>query len=355
MVARLKPAFNRFLTARVSFLKQGQVMIAFMNINPIPMLTVLMSVYNAERTLSAALQSILAQEGIAFEFLVIDDGSSDNTPHILQEAAAQDSRLRILRNPKNIGLTRSLQHGLTAAQGQLIARQDADDISLPGRLADGVAYLQAHPNAVLVTSEIETIDEDGNLNGHIRRAAMPHVTQWRLLFYNEIGAHGAVIFRRDAALGVGGYDESRRYSQDYHLWLRLATHGDLIILPHTRYHLRRHADSISSQHATEQEHLSLLDSQAALRTLTGCDYPLDIIAKVRAFWLEPFPSPNDAPDIAGVLSEAYGAFAPKLNPCQAVDIRRVIAEQWGRWANSVSGRANPITKARLMWAGKGWY
>src|ERR1043166_4865427 len=111
----------------------------------VPAVTVLMSVYNDEKYVREAIDSILAQSFRDFELLVIDDGSTDRTPAIL--ASYDDRRLRVLRNNENIGLTRSLNAGIGAARGPLIARQDADDISYPQRLARQGGVMKRHPPA----------------------------------------------------------------------------------------------------------------------------------------------------------------------------------------------------------------
>ena len=109
-----------------------------------------MSVYNGERYLRPAVESILNQSYPDFEFIVIDDGSADNSRNILAEYAVQDSRLRIIPNETNLGLTRSLNKAIGLAHGRYLGRQDADDISLPQRLERQVAFLNAHPEVGLV-------------------------------------------------------------------------------------------------------------------------------------------------------------------------------------------------------------
>jgi len=120
-----------------------------------PAVTVLMGVYNGELFVRDAIDSILAQSYRDFELLVVDDGSTDTTPAIL--ASYDDSRLRVLRNEENIGLTRSLNRGLRAARGGLIARQDADDLSLPNRLARQVTFLESHPDVVLLGTQFVSL------------------------------------------------------------------------------------------------------------------------------------------------------------------------------------------------------
>jgi glycosyltransferase involved in cell wall biosynthesis len=107
-------------------------------------ITVLMSVFNGERFLRGAIESILSQTYKDFEFLIIDDGSTDASTNII--ASYRDSRIRSLRSERNLGLAASLNQGLASSTGQYVARMDADDISLPNRLARQVGFMQTHPH-----------------------------------------------------------------------------------------------------------------------------------------------------------------------------------------------------------------
>ena len=182
-----------------------------------PEITVLMSACNAERFLKNAVHSILAQSYSNFEFIIIDDGSSDNTWNML--TGLKDSRIKLVRNRENKGLTRSLNEGLKLARGTYIARMDADDISLPRRLEQQKIFLDKHPATAMVGCWIEVIDENGQKTKRFNFPIVPYLLRWRLLFTN-IFAHSAVMFRKDAALDIGGYSEKMRYAQDYDLWSR---------------------------------------------------------------------------------------------------------------------------------------
>ena len=118
---------------------------------PSPRVTVLMAVYNGERFLAEAVASILDQTFRDFEFLIVNDGSTDRSREIILSFG--DPRIRLVDNPENIGLTRSLNRGLELAKGGLIARQDADDISLPERLEREIGFLDGNPKAAIVGSQ----------------------------------------------------------------------------------------------------------------------------------------------------------------------------------------------------------
>jgi glycosyltransferase involved in cell wall biosynthesis len=198
-----------------------------------------MGVYNAEEYLEAAVDSILEQTFDDFEFLIVDDASTDESAEIL--AAYDDSRIRILRNEENEGLTWSLNRALDAARGTYIARQDADDLSDPDRLRRQIEYMDSHPGVAVLGTGAEIIDEDGDrLN---RRCVLARPTLTDLHKKNHI-IHGSILARRAALEDVGGYDELFRYSQDYDLWLRIAEDYEIRNLPEPLYALRVHDESI---------------------------------------------------------------------------------------------------------------
>ncbi|MEM9162576.1 MAG: glycosyltransferase [Cyanobacteria bacterium P01_F01_bin.4] len=187
-----------------------------------PKVTVLMSVYNGEHYLRASIDSILFQSFKDFEFLIINDGSADSTLEIIN--TYDDSRIRLINNECNLGLTKSLNKGLKLARGKLIARQDGDDISEPDRLAKQVSFLEAHPKVALVGSWYKNIDPQGNLIGAYELPCESAQNRWEMLFCNPF-IHSAVMFRkRPVACWIGSYlyDEAFVYAQDYALWGRIA-------------------------------------------------------------------------------------------------------------------------------------
>ena len=147
-----------------------------------PIVTVLMSVYNGERYLNEAIDSILAQTFTDFEFLIIDDASTDSTPKILH--SYDDPRIRIVTNEENLGLTKSLNKGLALAQGEYIARMDADDISLPERLMMQLNFLIDNKTVPLVGSGAIMIDEDGKSIGKMNLPILAEDNYTHLQFIN---------------------------------------------------------------------------------------------------------------------------------------------------------------------------
>ena len=128
-----------------------------------PKVSVIMSVYNGEKYLKEAINSILNQTFKDYEFIIVNDASTDKSIKILEEYAKKDNRIGLIHNEKNIGLTRSLNKAIKSANGAYIARQDADDISLPPRLEEEVNFLDKHPTVGLVGSYAWMIDEKGKI------------------------------------------------------------------------------------------------------------------------------------------------------------------------------------------------
>jgi len=190
-----------------------------------PLVSVLMSVYNGAAYLQQSIESILAQSLGDFEFIIIDDGSSDGSNEIIEAAASRDARVMAFSNPGNLGLSRSLNRGLALARGRYIARQDADDVSAPERLAEQVALLVADPSLVLIGSAYWVVDIDGVLLRMEQPPLQDAFIRWRMLFHSAF-AHPTVMFRADLlACHPLQYDETLRYAQDYDLWSRFAHYG----------------------------------------------------------------------------------------------------------------------------------
>jgi glycosyltransferase involved in cell wall biosynthesis len=195
---------------------------------PAPRVTVLIGSYNNARTLDRAIDAILAQTVRELELIVIDDGSSDDTPRVIERAMGRDGRVRALPMGRNVGISRSLNEGLRAARAPVVAVQDADDYSAPERLERQLAVLDAEPDVAVVGTRMHEVDEAG-------RRLVPRTTFAAgdvgrvLLRFNPI-PNTSAAFRRDAALEVGGYDPRYRYAMEYDLWLRLAERWRVVAL-----------------------------------------------------------------------------------------------------------------------------
>ena len=214
-----------------------------------PLVTVLMSDYNDGRFLPQAVESILAQSLDDFEFLVIDDGSTDSSADYL--AGLTDRRVRVIRNESNLGLTRSLNRGLDEAKGTFVARMDADDVAMPHRLARQVEFLRTHGSVGIVGCSHTLIDEAGNVVVHAPAVEDDPGIRRKCLLGNPF-VHPAVVLRRDVLDAHRlRYDERFRTAQDYELWSRVltVTRGANLAEPLLKYRLR---SGISRIHKAEQ-------------------------------------------------------------------------------------------------------
>lgn len=181
-----------------------------------PKITVLMPVYNAERFLRKAVESILQQTFRNFEFIIIDDGSTDNSVEII--SSYEDARIRFYRNERNVGITETLNNGIGLAQCDLIARMDADDVSYPDRLQKQFNYMQLHPDCALLSTWARVISEDGKFARLERYRS-------EFYYYNLTFEcwmyHPTIMFRKSCVEAVGMY--SKTYSEDYDLFWKLST------------------------------------------------------------------------------------------------------------------------------------
>lgn len=227
-----------------------------------PQISVLMPVYNCERYLKAAIDSILSQTFPDFEFLILDDGSTDGSVQILQDYAAQDKRIRF-KAQDNSGIAKTLNRLVAMAQGEFLARMDADDIALPERFARQVEFLQQHPEVVCVGGAIDWIDEKGHLLGHCEMPTEDAELQRLLLGGISLLHHPTATMRRTAILQVGGYNETMIASSDLDLWLRLGEIGQLANLPDTVLQYRLHRQSITQAKQDQQAKDALAACQRA--------------------------------------------------------------------------------------------
>ncbi len=238
------------------------------------MLSVVMGVYNSANTLAVTLDSILSQTYGDFECIVVDDGSTDDTPRILAGYASRDPRLRIIAQP-NAGLTRALIAGCAAARGTYIARHDAGDLSDPRRFAMQIRALDTDAELAFVSCWTQYAGPDLEPL-YTARGAGPAVKPIRIVdLGREHGVtdgpthHGSVIFRRDAYERAGGYRPQFYYGQDGDLWYRLAAEGTFQIVPEVLYTARVTPDAISTSSRASQERAAKLSRLALLARSRG--------------------------------------------------------------------------------------
>jgi glycosyltransferase involved in cell wall biosynthesis len=213
-----------------------------------------MPVFQAERYLAQAVESILAQTYADFELLVFDDGSRDRSRSILRELAAADARVRVFEEA-HAGYVTWLNRGLELARGEFFARMDADDVALPERFERQVRFLDAHPDVVALGTLALYIDADGD----------PIAPTEKPLDHDEIdrrqiapGCQGSLIthptamLRRGSAIAAGGYRTEATLVDDLDLFLRMAERGRLANLPEVLLHYRIHPGSLGVARRAQQ-------------------------------------------------------------------------------------------------------
>jgi glycosyltransferase involved in cell wall biosynthesis len=251
-----------------------------------PDISVVMGVHNGASHLAQTLDSIIAQQDVDLELIVVDDGSTDGTPTLLDQFARKHSRIRVIRQEHG-GLTRALIAGCNAAKGTLIARHDAGDASKPTRLARQKRLFGANTDVALVSCWTEYIGPEGEPMYVHKGSGRANEPMEMLSPSGEVldgpGSHGSVMFRADAYRRAGGYRAEFYFGQDWDLWYRLATIGKFQMVPEPLYILRVTPENISSQNREEQQALAALSKEAAVRRATGGDDAeiLQRAAKVR--------------------------------------------------------------------------
>ena len=212
-----------------------------------PMISVVMPVYNGEPYLREAIESILNQTYSDFEFIIINDGSTDNSWHVIKEYAEKDPRI-VPITQENIGLTKSLNNGIQMAKGKYIARQDADDISLCNRLQTQIPWSE-DKGFDLCCSRTWLMKE-----GRVSPRIGYYLPKPLVLCINNPFVHGTYLLRKEAMVDIGGYDESFVYGQDYRLATQLYAKGKRVkYLRECLYKTRKTKSSIGQMKRKEQK------------------------------------------------------------------------------------------------------
>jgi glycosyltransferase involved in cell wall biosynthesis len=239
-----------------------------------PEVSAVMSVYNGASTLVATLDSILSQDGVELEFIIVNDGSTDGTHEILDGYARRDPRIRVIHQ-ENSGLTRALICGCAAASGEFIARQDAGDISLPERLQRQAALLREWKDCAFVSCWADVVGPKGEFLHPSRGTGVAREPTYILSPQLEWGLtdgpthHSSVMFRSKHYALCGGYRPEFYFGQDWDLWYRLAAVGKFCTIQKTLCVCRIATNSISGRHKRRQEQFAQLSKKAMLLRQRG--------------------------------------------------------------------------------------
>jgi hypothetical protein len=328
-----------------------------------PNISVVMSVYNGEAFLSEAVESILGQTLREFEFLIIDDGSTDRTAKILAHYAGQEGRIRVLSH-ENKGRAASLNEGIRLATGDYIARMDADDIAMPYRLEEQVDFMEQHPEVGVLGGAVDMI----NTTGHAIKTASPPQDDAEIrsfmLCYNPM-FHPTVVMRKELTIAAGGYRKALLDADDFDLWLRMSERSRLANLCKPLLKYRVHCDQVSVRNLEHQTLCVLAARTAAQLRSRGSPDPLSDVADVTPQLLDTLGVKSE--EIQKALLDAYGYWIEILGltdpeaalrvfdgllrlPCAEIFDRSMLADAWLK-AASLQYRQGRTGKA-LVFAGR---
>lgn len=239
-------------------------------------ISVLMPVWNGYRDgddtfLRLAIESILTQTFSDFEFVIVDDGSRDNTPALLEKFKSRDSRIKVITLPENTGIVNALNVGLDQCQCEYVARQDADDISVSTRFEVEKRFLDDRPSTAMCGSGMYVINSEGKLIMEINDRPCSYPLIREALKTCCVFVHGSVMYRKAAVVSVGKYSSDPRYrhAEDYELWIRLAKDYVVENIPNkTLYYHREHQSKIGNVYKGQQEAASRAIMELAKCVLT---------------------------------------------------------------------------------------
>jgi len=221
-----------------------------------PTVSVVMPVYNSDKFLPLAIESIINQTFTNFEFIIIDDGSTDLSLKIIKKYSLRDGRIKLRKNITNLGICKTLNYGLSVASGDYIARMDADDWSYPDRLKEQFLFMRKHPQVVICGGAIDVCDENLALKNQRYYPTSDKKVRGKILRINPF-AHPATMYKRRAAIDVGGYNEKLSGAEDYDFYFRLGKSGKFANLSQVLLKLRTHPDSISGSTIDRQARVNL--------------------------------------------------------------------------------------------------
>jgi hypothetical protein len=263
-----------------------------------------MTVRNGEPYLHDAVSSILNQTHENFRFLILDNASTDNSRQVIR--AFRDPRIDLVELPEDIGQTAALKRGLQMINTPWVARMDADDVSSPQRLELQMAYLECHPEVVLLGTGLRWIDSEGQFLRDSRLPVADVDIRW-LHYVGDSGlGHSSVVFSSTAVKQAGGYPIQYRYAQDYALWCRLVNFGRVANLPQPLVYIRQHGSNATDSGLAEQETRAILKQH--LYTLFPGESDATLAAVARAVRSDFPPRPSSRiVDCLSALPERFMA------------------------------------------------
>lgn len=266
-----------------------------------PKISVVMPVYNGEKYLREAIDSILNQTFTDFEFIIINDASKDRTEEIIMSYA--DDRIVYLKNEQNLGVAGTLNRGLEVAKGEYIARIDADDIAVPERFSKQVKYMDKHSNVGVLGSDIiifgEGLEDREYTFSHKKEDAKAG------LFFKSSIAHPTVMLRcsilKDNSLK---YTEKYNGFEDFALWWNIAKYGDIVVIPECLVKYRQHSGQVTKKHKSYYDgpYREFFDERISVFGLEGKKSAEDLLYRFCTSAFEEF-SEEELNEIVGYFGE----------------------------------------------------
>ena len=296
-----------------------------------------MSCFNSDTWLAEAIESVLCQSFDDFEFVIVDDGSTDKSKDIIAKYAKVDERILTIPK-KNSGLADSLNVGLQQARGEWIARIDSDDLCEPERFADQLAFVDQHPKTALLGSGTTIMDAQGSQEHVYLYPTRHRVLVRHLLLSQSFFPHSSALYRRDLAIEIRGYRSFFVRSQDFDLWLRLSMIGKMAALRKPLVKIRRHDGQISNDQSGFRQYLY---SRAALVSyyskLCGIQDPVEDCPVELTEWLAKTVSDNQMFDtfrgsdrIKRILGAENTPFLRRIGEVGIVDPIRALLDLYSR-------------------------
>lgn len=273
-----------------------------------PRVSVITTVHNGERFLADAIESILTQSFTDFEYLLVDDASTDGSGAIIARYATEDARIIPLHKASSVNHSHALNAALPQARGEFAAILDADDLAHPARLARQVEFLDAHPATGVVGAQVQRIDDTGRAGKTMAFPTSWTLARWSILFGTPV-LHSAAMMRRSLLTEIGGYSVQWKYANDYSLWATLIDRTRITNLPETLVSYRRHAQQTSSTTTTPQQGEVWLLIHRMLAERLGLRAPLNDIGVLYHGWrgmqLEDDAALRCAADLLTAIRERY--------------------------------------------------
>lgn len=228
-----------------------------------PRISVVMPAYNSEKYIGEAIESILNQTFTDFEFIIINDGSMDDTAKIVLQYANKDKRIKFINNKDNRGIVSVLNQGLDLAKGEYIARMDSDDISLPTRFERQIQYMESHPECGVLGTWFKCFGKSDKIIRNHECVKICNIVKVQHVGHPTVMLKRAVVDKYKFH-----YDEKYKYAEDFELWSRMVFVTEIHNLPEILLKYRWHGTNVSIEHAHRQQELTRQVQQNVLNKLT---------------------------------------------------------------------------------------